>query len=397
MLSPLEEKEMEYSVGCSFVAIHGIDIVSEFQIRSFSYTEWNLEWKLEPFIISRGMKIPIKIYKLDKDGNEHLIKRMNARKTSHLVSMRNKETPDFVGQIWLAKDLKSNIISSFMALPGCTTWEFQERETKNEDSHEYVSFSDSPDPPPPPSSPPPPSPSPPPLENNPILLLDANGEDKLTKILYEARNKFIYTKIETTWSALVGPNVTRENLHKQLKNRNLRFVSSGSHGRKDCLIRMRIDTTDVNSTILTYFCDVILTSNEVRGDPDLASNKIFHIWACSTGASNGLGETLVRNGATAYIGYSQDIGIMYYNTTKEIWVKQFEPDCEIVNTIIRSNIGENGDANDQNVCKDAVHNGRISFVRLAIELLFSDGLTTAAGMAIHKAMVLRYVDENTLP
>jgi len=159
---------------------------------------------------------------------------------------------------------------------------------------------------------------------------------------------------------------------------------------------MRIDTTDVNSTILTYFRDVILTSNEVRGDPDLASNKVFHIWACSTGASNGLGETLVRNGATAFIGYSQKIGIMYY-TTKEIWVKQFEPDCEIVNTIIRSIIGENCDSNNRKVCKDAVHNGRISFFRLAIELLFSDGLTTAAGMAMHNAMVLRYVDENTLP
>jgi len=219
MLSPLEEKEMEYSVGCSFVAIHGIDIVSEFQIRSFSYTEWNLEWKLEPFIISRGMKIPIKIYKLDKDGNEHLIKRMNARKTSHLVSMRNKETPDFVGQKWLAKDLKSNIISSFMALPGCTTWEFQERETKDEDSQEYFSFPDSSDLPPPPPSPPSPSPSPSP---SPILLLDANGEDEATKKLYEVRNKFIYTKIKTKWwAALVGPNVTRENLHKQLKNRNL--------------------------------------------------------------------------------------------------------------------------------------------------------------------------------
>ena len=34
----------------------------------------------EPFTIIRGMKIPIKIYKVEKDGNEKFVKKLMARK-----------------------------------------------------------------------------------------------------------------------------------------------------------------------------------------------------------------------------------------------------------------------------------------------------------------------------
>ena len=80
--------------------------------------------EVKPFSISRAMKIPIKIYKIDENDEEVFVKRMKRRNTSNLVAMRNKETPDFINQVWLAKDLDENIISSFVALPGCTTWEF---------------------------------------------------------------------------------------------------------------------------------------------------------------------------------------------------------------------------------------------------------------------------------
>ena len=123
----------------------------------------------------------------------------------------------------------------------------------------------------------------------------------------------------------------------------------------------------------------------------LVSGKIFHFWACKTGAIGGLGETLVRNGATAFIGYNQLIDIDFRGS-EEQQKMQFEPDCVIVNSIIDSNINRNDEWNGY---IDAVRVGQTAFLRLAISAFIS-GSSTIAGNAMWNLSALRYVDEETL-
>ena len=88
-------------------------------------TESSEYHKLKPFTIINKTRKPIEIYKRHKDGSEE---QMNNVKPDEKHSEKNK--PDFIGQVWLARSkesqaqtLQSNIMSSFMALPGCKTWE----------------------------------------------------------------------------------------------------------------------------------------------------------------------------------------------------------------------------------------------------------------------------------
>jgi len=71
------------------------------------------------------MKIPIKVYK-EYCGKNVFCQKMKKRKTSKLVATGKKETPDFIGQVWSARDSNSNIISMFKVLPGYTRWDFQD-------------------------------------------------------------------------------------------------------------------------------------------------------------------------------------------------------------------------------------------------------------------------------
>ena len=78
----------------------------------------------------------------------------------------------------------------------------------------------------------------------------------------------------------------------------------------------------------------ILTIKDVIENPEWVKGKIFHFWACETGVSEGLGRTLVRNGATDFIGYDNEISISSFKSSLELRMEQIRPDCEIVNAII---------------------------------------------------------------
>jgi len=132
---------------------------------------------------------------------------------------------------------------------------------------------------------------------------------------------------------------------------------------------------------------IILSSDDVNKNPALAKGKIFHFWSCKTGASGGLGETLVRSCATAFVGYNQKINISM-KSTEEIQREQFEPDCQIAKSIM--------DGKDP---KEAVRIGKMSFFRLGIKYMSSKLITKnplAVGNAIRNSFALVYIDKDSL-
>jgi len=77
------------------------------------------------FAIETNMIINIKFFKI-QNNTQKKTQTLRNRKYPTLIKTPNKETPDFIGQVWLATDKKQNTISSFMALPGCTLWHLED-------------------------------------------------------------------------------------------------------------------------------------------------------------------------------------------------------------------------------------------------------------------------------
>jgi hypothetical protein len=142
-----------------------------------------------------------------------------------------------------------------------------------------------------------------------LLLVDAKGADKATMGLYSYRKRWLYDEVKTSgwrnaYVTLRGAGeATKDDLLTKLKTANLAFVSAGGHGNFNRLCGY---TASGNSPWTP-----ILQSSDVESDPSLASGKIFHFLACRTGGTDpsgeGLGLTLVANGAVAFIGYKETV------------------------------------------------------------------------------------------
>ena len=163
------------------------------------------------------------------------------------------------------------------------------------------------------------APPPPNLPN--ILLVDANGDDKATKRIYESREQFLYKKVEigvpqNNYSKLVGENeATRELFLTRVADSNLKLVSVAGHGN--------------NNKVCGYGQHVILDTTNVNRD--LVKGKIFHFYACCTAI--GLGPELNRNEAIAYVGYDKTLQTLVNKEDYDEWV--IKPDCTIVLELIQ--------------------------------------------------------------
>ena len=158
-----------------------------------------------------------------------------------------------------------------------------------------------------------------------ILLVDANGADDGTKLLFKGRNKYIYPDIETgefreNYSKLVGENeAIKETFVSKLNDSNLKLVSVAGHGNND---RVCGYTTSGYSP----FTPILKTTDVTK---ELATGKIFHFLACNT--ANNLGPALVTNEAIAFIGYTKPFAF----SPSLLWM--FRPDCTIDQELIKGN------------------------------------------------------------
>ena len=172
-----------------------------------------------------------------------------------------------------------------------------------------------------------------PPKSSRILLVDANGEDERTKFVYKARKKYI--TVSNDIQHLQGQNeairaVFRNHL---LHNSSLEIISYAGHGNLESLAGYIRDEQrrKKNRKEQHYPNKRILRSGDVN--KSLAKGKIFHSWSCYTGEKGGLGEMLVKNGATAFIGYDKKIDIdLTFDDNNEYTLCY--PDCIIVNEII---------------------------------------------------------------
>ena len=138
-----------------------------------------------------------------------------------------------------------------------------------------------------------------------ILLVDANGEDILTRDLYSARHNFLYDYV-AKYSKYNLSTVTpayKEIFQQNLQHESIKLVSFGGHGGIEEIYGHSRPPGNLSP---------ILTSADVLANPNLVENKIFHVFACGTCMENPgyntLGRTAVVDGrAVAYIGYNEEI------------------------------------------------------------------------------------------
>ena len=151
-----------------------------------------------------------------------------------------------------------------------------------------------------------------PTQSNPgILLVDANGTDRTTEVIYNGRQKFLYTGVESgafrdKHSKLVGQNeAIREIFLAELKKSKFKLVSVAGHGNSDYVNGYRPKAG--------HLLPILKTSDV---DEDLAEGTIFHILACRTAIN--LGRRLFQNKALAYFGYNENFAAIDVQILREI-------------------------------------------------------------------------------
>jgi hypothetical protein len=125
------------------------------------------------------------------------------------------------------------------------------------------------------------------VARNGIVRADANN-DSATKPLYAGRVEFYGYLTTKDFSRVIlkGANFNASNVNAELQQPGVRYFTSSSHGKTWYIIGG--DHQDVL---------------RVGRYPAAAANgKAFHLLACSAGAT--LGLDLVKNGATAFFGYT---------------------------------------------------------------------------------------------
>ena len=165
--------------------------------------------------------------------------------------------------------------------------------------------------------------APPPSDLPGILLVDANGVHTITVTMYQGKYDYLY-QIPQNCSKLVGKHeATNQNFITSVTERTLKLVSVAGHGNDNSVYGY------VPPPVIRYpHAEILLNTNDVQSN--LANKKIFHLLACCT--ANGLGQTLVNNGAIACISYSKEV----YLAFGRMWM--VKPDCTILKELIKNGI-----------------------------------------------------------
>ena len=156
-----------------------------------------------------------------------------------------------------------------------------------------------------------------------ILLVDANGADNGTKLVFQGRNKYIYPEVESgvfrkNYSKLVGENeAIKKKFLSKLNDSNFKLVSAGGHGNNDRV-------SGYSASGISPWTPILLTTDVTK---QLATGKIFHFLACNT--ANSLGPALVKNGAIAFVGYNKPFAFC----PDYKWM--FKPDCTVDQELIK--------------------------------------------------------------
>ena len=186
------------------------------------------------------------------------------------------------------------------------------------------------------------APTPPNLHN--ILLVDANGFDNDTKFVFECRNERVYPKVKSgafrnNYSDLVGENnAIKEKFVSKLEDSNLKFVSVAGHGNNNHVYGHREESGPQMPILSTIDHDVIKR---------LVTGKIFHFLACKTASE--LGQTLVSNGAIAFIGYKET-----FKCSSSRWT--LKPDCSIDENLIKGETVEQAVAHAKEAYQTLIKN-----------------------------------------
>ena len=179
-----------------------------------------------------------------------------------------------------------------------------------------------------------------PAPRNPpkILLVDANGDEQVTKRVYEGRKELLYDKITPGGNyvtKLVGEEeepATKISFESKLGSiPDLKLVSIAGHGNSTAVYGYLLPGITVSNGELIVPPDVDrpLPILQTPVEPGLVHGKIFHLFSCRSAAVGGLGQALVKNGARAFIGYNEIVGTI---KSKPLWM--FKPDCAICLTLM---------------------------------------------------------------
>ena len=186
------------------------------------------------------------------------------------------------------------------------------------------------------------APTPPNLHN--ILLVDANGFHNDTKSVFECRNERVYPKVKSgvfcnNYSDLVGENnAIKEKFVSKLEDSNLNFVSVAGHGNNKSVYGHMEESGSWIPILSTNDHDVI---------KQLVTGKIFHFLACKTASE--LGQTLVSNGAIAFIGYKET-----FKCSSSRWT--LKPDCSIDENLIKGETVEQAVAHAKKAYQTLIKN-----------------------------------------
>lgn len=196
------------------------------------------------------------------------------------------------------------------------------------------------------------------VANSKLQTIDANCDgDRATVLIYKQRLKKFFPAIpasgfKTKTSQLIGDQDTKTNVSNALTALGPGYVSASGHGLETYLMGWYVSG---NSGPLQQ----VITKGQFTAAQ--AQNKIFHLFACRTGAANGLGQALVSAGAVAFFGYNIPV-IISVSETPAFCI----PDIEIDKQLI---IGK--------TCAEA-YNASMALYRTNIARLRADGNMSAA-------------------
>lgn len=140
------------------------------------------------------------------------------------------------------------------------------------------------------------------VANNVVIRADANN-DEATRYLYEQRVEYYGYLTSTDFKRvrLVKSKFTNATVNAALQEPGVRFFTCSAHGQ--------------NSYLLGGDGKEVLWVG--RYPAAAASGKVFHLLACRTGKN--LGLDLVKNGATAFFGYTLPFVVLIREREAFVW------------------------------------------------------------------------------